>query len=149
MLLQTAVYETQMAAFLTVSVTVYFEYHMTSNLLHFVSKVSQNCFYDPERFPNVGLTLDPVGWFTGLQTHNKPCPALNYIIIDDSALKIIFRLRPGLKLVLSIIQADLQCVNNNTFAHQGFSAEQLKVECRTNDCLKKKHKHEHNSKTTI
>lgn len=64
-------------------------------------------------------------------------------------MKIIFRLRPGLKLVLSIIQADLQCVNNNTFAHQGFSAEQLKVECRTNDCLMKKHKQEHNSKTTI
>lgn len=63
------------------------------------------------------MTLDPDGWFTGLQTRNKPCPTLNYTIIDDSALKIIFRLRPGLKLVLSIIQADLQCVNNNTFAH--------------------------------
>lgn len=32
--------------------------------------------------------------------------------------------------MLSIIQADLQCVNNNKFAHQGFSAEQPKVERR-------------------
>lgn len=65
---------------------------MTSKYIAFCEQSQPAFFHDPERFANVGLPLDPDDWFTGLQTHNKPRPTLNYTIIDDSALKIIFRL---------------------------------------------------------